>query len=77
MHGAVYANMRVQVQIDIDCMDPNEATRWHPFRPHDQTSNQRLVHEQMVNPNNRELLYKTIQECKGHRWEYVLTRMVS
>lgn len=74
---ADYADLKVQVHIDIDCMDPNEATRWHPFRPHDQTSNQRIVHEQMITPNNRELFHKTVKECKGRGWEYVLMRMVS
>lgn len=58
-------------------MNPEEAKRWLPFRPCDQTSNQRLVYEQMVAPENRELFLNTIQQCKTRGWEYILTRMVS
>lgn len=65
------------VNIDIDCMDPAEAQRWLPFKPCDQTSNQRLVYEQMVAPENRSLLLNTAQQCRDQGWEAVLTRMVS
>lgn len=58
-------------------MNPEEAKRWLPFRPCDQTSNQRLVYEQMIAPENRELFVDTIKECKSRGWEYILTRMVS
>ncbi|KAF4497565.1 Transaldolase B [Fusarium agapanthi] len=51
-----------QVKIDIDCMDPAEAKRFLPFKPHDQTSNQRLVYEQMISPENRKLFLKTVEE---------------
>ena len=65
------------VKIDIDCMDPAEAKRWLPFKPHDQTSNQRLVYEQMISPENRELFQKTAKESKDEGWETILDRMVS
>ncbi|KAG5743395.1 hypothetical protein H9Q70_013892 [Fusarium xylarioides] len=64
-----------QVKIDIDCMDPEEAKRFLPFKPHDQTSNQRLVYEQMISPENRELFLKTVQEGKDEGWEVILDRM--
>ncbi|RKL44065.1 hypothetical protein BFJ72_g3798 [Fusarium proliferatum] len=67
--------LQEQVKIDIDCMDPEEAKRFLPFKPHDQTSNQRLVYEQMVSPENRELFLKTVEKGKDERWEVILDRM--
>ncbi|KAF5695082.1 transaldolase [Fusarium denticulatum] len=67
--------LQEQVKIDIDCMDPEEAKRFLPFKPHDQTSNQRLVYEQMISPENRELFLKTVEEGKGEGWEIILDRM--
>lgn len=64
------------VKIDIDCMDPAEAKRFLPFKPFDQTSNQRLVYEQMIHPANRELFLKTVKEGKDEGWEVILDRMV-
>ncbi|KAF5587887.1 transaldolase B [Fusarium pseudocircinatum] len=67
--------LQEQVKIDIDCMDPEEAKRFLPFKPHDQTSNQRLVYEQMISPENHELFLKTAQEGKDEEWEVILDRM--
>ncbi|KAF5608702.1 transaldolase B [Fusarium pseudoanthophilum] len=67
--------LQEQVKIDIDCMDPEEAKRFLPFKPHDQTSNQRLVYEQMISPENRELFLKTVKEGKDEGWEVILDRM--
>jgi len=58
-------------------MDPAEAKRLLPFKPCDQTSNQRLVYEQMVSPENRDMFLKTVKELKEHGWEAILDRMVS
>ena len=49
-------------------MDPAEAKRFLPFKPHDQTSNQRLVYEQMISPENRELILQTVKEGKDEGW---------
>ncbi|KAM0189334.1 hypothetical protein ACHAPA_007888 [Fusarium lateritium] len=67
--------LQEQLKIDIDCMDPAEAKRFLPFKPHDQTSNQRLVYEQMISPENRELFLKTVKEGKDEGWEIILNRM--
>ncbi|PNP81076.1 hypothetical protein FNYG_05543 [Fusarium nygamai] len=67
--------LQEQVKIDIDCMDPAEAKRFLSFKPHDQTSNQRLVYEQMISPENRELFLKTVEEGKDEGWEIILDRM--
>lgn len=58
-------------------MDPAEAQRLLPFKPYDQTSNQRLVYEQMVSPKNRDMFLKTAKELKDQGWEAILGRMVS
>ncbi|KAF5557443.1 transaldolase B [Fusarium mexicanum] len=67
--------LQEQVKIDIDCMDPAEAKRFLTFKPHDQTSNQRLVYEQMISPENRGLFLKTVEEGKDEGWEIILDRM--
>ncbi|EMT71282.1 hypothetical protein NOF04DRAFT_14432 [Fusarium oxysporum II5] len=67
--------LQQQVKIDIDCMDPEEAKRFLPFKPYDQTSNQRLVYEQIISPENRELFLKTAEEGKDEGWEVILDRM--
>ncbi|KAE8372786.1 hypothetical protein BDV26DRAFT_285655 [Aspergillus bertholletiae] len=64
-----------QLNIDIDCMDPAEAKRWFPFTPHDQTSNQRLVYEQMISTQNRELFLQAAREYKDKGREAILTRV--
>lgn len=64
------------MNIDIDCMDPIEAQRFLPFKPHDQTSNQRLVYEQMIAPENRDLFLQSVREGKDEGWQAILDRMV-
>ncbi|KAF9872385.1 hypothetical protein CkaCkLH20_10212 [Colletotrichum karsti] len=64
-----------QLKVDIDCMDPAEARRFLPFKPYDQTSNQRLVYEQMISPENHDLFLKTVAEGKDEGWEVILDRM--
>jgi hypothetical protein len=47
-----------------------------PFKPHDQTSNQRLIYEQMIRPENRDMFIKTVKEGKDEGWEVILDRIV-
>ena len=70
------SNFGCIVKIDIDCMDPAEAKKLLPFKPHDQTSNQRLVYEQMISPENREVFLATAKELKDQGYEAILNRMV-
>lgn len=74
---ALPSNSSNAVKIDIDCVDPAESKRFLPFKPHDQTSNQRLIYEQMVSPENREMFLKTVKEGKDEGWEVILDRMVT
>ena len=71
-----HSDTEATVKIDIDCMDSAEARRFLPFKPHDQTSNQRLVYEQMISPENRELFLQTVKEGKDEGWEVILNRIV-
>lgn len=57
-------------------MDPAEAVKLLPFKPVDQTSNQRLVYEQLISPMNREMFLETAHELKSQGWEVILERMV-
>lgn len=63
------------VNVDVDSMDPTFA-RSLPFKPHDQTSNQLLVNEQMSIPENKELFLNAVKEYKDQGWEAVLDRIV-
>lgn len=74
---ALPSNSSNAVKIDIDCVDPAESKRFLPFKPHDQTSNQRLIYEQMVSPENREMFLKTVKEGKDEGWEVILDRLVT
>lgn len=56
-------------------MDPTFAKSL-PFKPHNQTSNQLLVNEQMSIPENKELFIKAVKERKDQGWEAILTRIV-
>ncbi len=65
------------VKIDIDCLDTAETKVLLPFVPFDQTSNQRLVYVQMVDPENRDLFLRTVKERKDDGWQSILDCMVS
>ncbi|KAL4876160.1 aldolase [Aspergillus karnatakaensis] len=69
--------LQQQLKIDIDSMDPAETRKLLPFKPHDQTSNQRLVYEQLILPENHNLLLAVTKEAKeqGQGWEAILDRM--
>ncbi|ORX33818.1 putative transaldolase [Kockovaella imperatae] len=56
------------VGVDVDAGDP-EVAKSLPFKPHDMTSNQILVHERIIAPENKELVEKTIKEMKGADWK--------
>jgi transaldolase len=56
-------------------MDPTFAKSL-PFKPHNQTSNQLLVNEQMSIPENREMFLQAVKEYKEKGWEAVLDRIV-
>ncbi|TPX17520.1 uncharacterized protein E0L32_003163 [Thyridium curvatum] len=67
--------LQEQLKIDIDCMDPAEATRFLPFKPHDMTSNQGIVYKQMIAPENRDLFLKTVKEGKDEGVDVIIDRM--
>jgi transaldolase len=75
-YNRTHADTNTTVKVDIDCIDPAEAKRFLPFKPYDQTSNQRLVYEQMISPENRELFLETVEQGKDEGWEVILNRMV-
>ncbi|OJJ03994.1 hypothetical protein ASPVEDRAFT_891240 [Aspergillus versicolor CBS 583.65] len=66
--------LQEQLKVDIDCMDPDESRKLLPFKPYDQTSNQRLVYEQMTSTENRDLLLQVARGYKHKGWEAILDR---
>ena len=62
--------------VDVDAGDP-EVAKSLPFVPHDMTSNQILVHERIMAPENKELVEKTIKEMQGADWKDVHIVLVS
>ncbi|WRT67419.1 uncharacterized protein IL334_004390 [Kwoniella shivajii] len=58
--------------VDTDSMNP-EIAKNLPIKAHDMTSNHLLVDEQLRNPDNKELIEKTIRELKGEDWLKVHT----
>ncbi|KAJ5525165.1 hypothetical protein N7494_011815 [Penicillium frequentans] len=63
-----------QLNIDVDWMDPSY-TLSMPIVPHEMTSNQGWVHEQMCNPINEELFKSVVREYKDQGWINTYTRM--
>lgn len=61
--------------VDVDAGDP-EVAKALPFKPHDMTSNQILVHERIMAPENKELVEKTIREMKGADWLDIHIKLV-
>ena len=66
----------VAVNVDVDWMDP-EYSKSLPIVPHDMTSNQLWVHEQMCHLDNERLFLDVVKECKDQGWLAIYTRMVS
>ncbi|KAK0100209.1 hypothetical protein ONS95_008548 [Cadophora gregata] len=63
-----------QMNVDVDSMDPKFAKSL-PFKPHNQTSNQLLVNEQMSVPENKEMFLQAVKEYKNQGWSAVLDRI--
>ena len=64
------------MNVDVDSMDPTFAKSL-PFKPHNQTSNQLLVNEQMSVPENKEMFLQAVKEYKDQGWSAVLDRIVT
>ncbi|KAJ7282846.1 hypothetical protein C8J57DRAFT_52967 [Mycena rebaudengoi] len=66
--------LETQLNVDVDSMDPNVAKSL-PFMPHNMTSNQCVVNEQMQVPENREMFLGAVKEYGHLGWEAVLDRI--
>jgi transaldolase len=64
------------LNVDCDNLDP-AFIQTLPIRPHDQTSNQRIVHEAFVAPENKDIMEKTVKEMKGSSWDDIYVVCVS
>ncbi|KAJ7636838.1 hypothetical protein FB45DRAFT_788926 [Roridomyces roridus] len=66
--------LETQMNVDVDSMDPKVAKSF-PIVPHNMTSNQLLVNEQMQVPENREMFLTAVKEYGDKGWEAVLDRI--
>ncbi|KAJ6573382.1 hypothetical protein DFH09DRAFT_915935 [Mycena vulgaris] len=66
--------LETQLNINVDSMDPNVAKSL-PFVPHNMTSNQLVVKEQMQVPENREMFLGAVKEYGEQGWEAILDRI--
>ncbi|KAJ6498867.1 hypothetical protein C8R45DRAFT_1061173 [Mycena sanguinolenta] len=66
--------LETQLNVDVDSMDPNVAKSL-PFVPHNMTSNQFIVNEQMQVSENRELFLNAVREYGDKGWEAVHDRI--
>lgn len=48
-----------------------------PFTPHDVTSNQIVIHQQITLPENKDLIESTVKEMKDAEWLDIHTVLVS
>ncbi|KAJ7497726.1 hypothetical protein FB451DRAFT_1121453 [Mycena latifolia] len=66
--------LETQLNVDVDSMSP-EVAKSLPFVPHNMTSNQLVVNEQMQVPENREMFLTAVKEYGDKGWEAVLDRI--
>ncbi|KAH8800418.1 transaldolase [Xylogone sp. PMI_703] len=66
---------RLETVCDVDVDDVNtDFIRSLPFRPHHQTSNQILITDELLKPDNKDLLKRLVQEHGKQGWEDVYYR---
>lgn len=63
------------LDIDVDDMDPKIVTSL-PFKGHDMTSNNIIVHARMVAPENKKLVDTAVKEYGHLGWSKVRDRLV-
>ncbi|KAH8896622.1 putative transaldolase [Thozetella sp. PMI_491] len=56
------------INVDCDNLDP-VFIKSLPIKCHDQTSNQRIVHDAIVAPENAHILEATVKDFKGQPWD--------
>ena len=61
--------------VDVDDMDP-AIVQSLPFKPHDVTSNNIIVHVQMCKPENKELFDTAVRDYGSLGWSKVRDRLV-
>lgn len=63
------------INVDCDSLDPS-FIKSLPIRCHDQTSNQRIVHEAITDPTNAYITKAVVEELKGQPWDDVYVTAV-
>ena len=76
MVKSLLEQLEEHVNVDCDSLDPI-FIKTLPIKCHDQTSNQRIVHEAIVAPENAHILEAVVKELKGQPWDEVYVGAVS
>lgn len=76
MVKSLLEQLEEHINVDCDSLDP-AFIKTLPIKCHDQTSNQRIVHEAIVAPENAHIVEAVVKEFKGQAWEEIYVNSVS
>ncbi|KAI8235341.1 Transaldolase [Colletotrichum sp. SAR 10_99] len=60
--------------VDVDAIDPKDSTKM-PFQPHNQTSNQVICCNTMLQPEYRDIFLENVKKYGSQGWEEVFNRV--
>ncbi|KZO90875.1 aldolase [Calocera viscosa TUFC12733] len=66
----LYHKLEELTNIDVDTADADVAKAM-PLKPHNQTSNQRIILHAMIHPDNKDIFESTVREHADKGWEYI------
>lgn len=72
----LYETLYPYINIDADVCEPNYVAAL-PIKPQHATSNPRFIHEQVINPDNKEMIEGIVKDMKGASAEDVYSVIVS
>jgi len=71
----LYETLYPYINIDADVCEPNYVAAL-PIKPQHATSNPRFIHEQVINPDNKEMIEGIVKDMKGASAEDVYSVIV-
>lgn len=75
MVKSLLEQLEEHINVDCDSLDP-VFIKSLPIKCHDQTSNQRIVHDAIVAPENLHIVESAVKELKGRSWDEVYVTSV-
>lgn len=70
MRKTLLEQLEEHINVDCDTLDSG-FIKTLPIRCHDQTSNQRIVYDAIVAPENQSIVEGAVRELKGQPWDEV------